>query len=282
MLIGKDTAIRTPEFHQKKERQRKFRIAAGIILFVILVGAPIYLLRNTHFLISQIEIKGNNVTKSELIQEIISKNIEGNYAWIIPKSNILLYPKHNIQTELLATVPRFNNVDIRLENTRTLVVEVSERTPFALYCKDVQDVLNPAGCFFLDASGYIFSEAPAFSGGVYQVFSSEPSFEEPLRQRFLDPQTFGKLPEFVDSLGKIGVFSKALVDKDDEFHVVLANGAVIMWKKTQDLENIHSNLESFMKDPNLNSNNKTLDRILYLDLRFGNKIFYKFRDELGV
>jgi cell division septal protein FtsQ len=279
MLIGKEKGIRTPEFHKKKEREKWIKITLLVFLLLVIVGTPIYLLRDKHFLITTIEIKGNNVTKNEEIEAVVSKHLEGNYFWLIPHSSILLYPRRAIADELSLIIPRFKKVDIELLDIHTLSVSVEERTPEALYCRDISNPALPTDCYFLDASGYIFSDAPAFSGGVYFVYSSSPSLESPLRTQFVDPDTFPLLAAFTNSLAA-PLYPKVLVDTGEEYQLVLAEGGIIKWKKTQALDDIRSNLESFVVSPTLKKQNKTIGDVLYIDLRFGNKIFYKFKGEL--
>ncbi len=124
MLIGKAKAVRTPEFHKKMERKRLIKITLYSILFIIVAAVPIYLLRTSKFLISNIEIQGNDVTKSEELQAIISKDLEGNYWFIFPHSNILLYPKKKLASDLLLAIPRLKSAKISRIDSMSIQVVV--------------------------------------------------------------------------------------------------------------------------------------------------------------
>lgn len=279
MFFGKEKGIRTPEFHKKMERKRRIRQILIILALAVLIGTPIYLLRTSRFLISAVEIKGNAVTPSEKIQAITAQDLAGNYLWIFPKSNILLYPKQKIKSDLLSQIPRLKSVDVSLSSPRSLRVSVLEREPFALYCRDVSNPNVPAGCYFLDQSGYIFAEAPAFSNGVYSVYGSDPALESPISSIYMSEEEFAPLDPFIKSLSEAGLYPQAFTLKGDEYDLTLSNKALIKWNKDDDLEKVKSNLESFVLDPAFSQESGGLDHILYIDLRFGNKVFYKFRDD---
>ncbi len=278
MILGNKNAIRTPEFDKKKKREFHIKAILWTIFVLFLLALPIYLARTKHFQITNIEIAGNNVTKNEEIQKIIADDLTGSYAWIFPHSNAALYPRSKVTNDLLAAVPRLSGVSVSLSDPHSLSVHIEERQPYALYCMDYSHPDSPTGCYFLDASGYAFSEAPAFSGGVYDVFASDPVKDPILRSQYLEPETFAPLHAFIESLGEFGVYPKVFLVKGDEYHLILSSGAHIMIKKDADLEAVRSNLESFLKNPKFDSS--TLDRFSYIDLRFGNKIFYRFKDEL--
>src|SRR6185312_15826850 len=240
-LVGNKKAIRSSEFHHKKERQRKIRLTLIALAVIIVVVGPIFLLRLKSIQISSIQISGNAVTASADIESIISNDLSGDYLWVIPKSNALLYSKNKIKNDILAAIPRISAVNVSLSGLHALSVVVSERAPFALYCTQLSDITNPSDCYFLDASGYIFSPAPAFSGGVYMIYSSTPALDNPLRQQFLPSEQFANLASFISNLSHIPVTPKIFVASADEYDLFLPSGTTIMWKPTQDLGTVYSN-----------------------------------------
>lgn len=274
-LVGNKKAIRSSEFHHKKERERKIRLTLVTLAVLVVIVGPIMLLRMKSVLISTIVVSGNEVTASSDIESIVTNDLAGDYLWVIPKSNALLYSEDKIKADILAAIPRIETVNVSLSSLHNLNVVVSERTPSALYCTNVSDITNPTGCYFLDASGYIFSAAPAFSGGVYMIYSSNPALDNPLRQQFMPASQFQNLANFLGTLSHIPVVPKVFVAKTDEDDLLLPSGTVIMWKPTQDLDTIYSNLSAFLTDPSLTKN--TPSSFLYIDLRFDDKVFYKYK-----
>jgi len=274
-LVGNKKAIRSPEFHERKERQRRILLCFIVLATVIIVVGPILILRIKSLLISTIQINGNEVTDSQDLEAIVAHDLSGNYLWVIPRSSALLYPANKIKSDILSAIPRINRVDISLTNAHSLSIVIHERTPFALYCKQIVDIKNPSDCYFLDSSGYIFSIAPAFSGGVYMVYSNDPTFDTPLRQQFMPSTQFKGLTDFVGNLSHIPLSPKIFVAKTDEYDLLLPSGTTVMWKPSQNLDAVYSNLSTFLTDPSLDKS--TISNFLYIDLRFDDKVFYKYK-----
>jgi hypothetical protein len=279
-IIGGGSGLHTPEFHKKKLWERRLKTSLQIIVLALIIGLPIYLARTSRFLISSVEIEGNSVTKSEDIQKIIGDDLSGNYAWIFPRSNTALYPKGKIVRDLMTAIPRLSDVHVERVGAKSLKVTVKERMPAAEYCTDVSDPSSPSDCYFIDDMGYIFSRAPAFSGNVYLTYKSDPFYDLPLGRQLMDADEFQKTRDFVRSLDTLGLYPRVFLIKMDEYHLLLANGAEIMWQKSEELPEVRNNLKAFFSQSSIKSETDFLKRVLYIDMRFGNKIFYKFRGEL--
>ncbi|MBX4195422.1 FtsQ-type POTRA domain-containing protein [Candidatus Parcubacteria bacterium] len=272
-LVGSREAVRSPELHKKKERVKKARYALYAILIAIFIVGPVFTLRSKSLQIRSVSLEGNQVTKEDDIRRIVTESLDGKYLWIIPKSSSLLFQRSTIERGLLAALPRLASADASLSDTKTLRVAVTERTPYALYCSDISNAENPAECFFLDETGYIFSEAPDFSGGVYMVYAADPPFDPPLRRRFLPDQSFKNLDKFARDLVKLRLEPLVVVRKHDEYDALLRSGPVLKWKSGQDLEHLALDLEAFLNESKMKAGD--ISKLQYLDLRFDNKVFYR-------
>ncbi|MBX4189410.1 FtsQ-type POTRA domain-containing protein, partial [Candidatus Parcubacteria bacterium] len=256
-------------------RQTKFTLYASLAVLILI--SPFIILRSQRLLISNIHVVGNDVTKTEDIEEVVSKDLSGSFFHLIPHSSTIFYPRNKMMRDLTGSLPRVRTAAVSLEDFHTMLVEVTERAPAALYCQNTSSATNPKGCFFIDTTGYIFGEAPAFSGGVYSIYTSEPVLDDPLKKVLLLPEVFKGLEEFLKSLANIPLYPEVLTLKDDEYDLALSSGTHVLWKKGQDLETIYSNLDSFILNPTVRK--LGISNLLYIDLRFENKVFYKFRGE---
>lgn len=278
-IIGSGKGIHSPEFHKKKVRRMRIKQALMALALGIIVGVPITLARMERFLISSVEVSGNNVAKSEHLERIVSENLSGSYFGIFPRSNAILYPEEEILKDLMEKEPRLNSVAIERVSTKRLKVEVSEREPAAQYCKNTENPNTPEDCYFLDATGYAFAPAPAFSGNVYLTYTHDTPIPEPVGKHILQNDVFAASREFVRSVGDLGIYPHVFLIKSDEYRLVLSNGAEIIWSKEASFVKMRENLAAFLGDTSIGGREDLLSRVLYIDLRFDNKIFYKFRDE---
>lgn len=136
-------------------------------------------------------------------------------------------------------------------------------------------------CYFADKGGYVFSRAPEYSGypflAVISQASSAPVSElpSPIGERILDPEDHSRITAFVSALDALSLRTHALYLRnahDVEFETNMPWS--ILWATTEDPEESVRNLDVVLQAlPNERTeSDDTLNRI---DLRFGNKVFYK-------
>jgi hypothetical protein len=276
-IVSSGKALHTSEFHQKRARKKRLKRLLGLALFILLIGLPLYLARLPRFLINNIEVQGANVVRAEDIIKIASSTISGRYGHILPRSNSFIYPGDTLEKTLEQTFPRLRSAIPTLESRKTLEVYIEERTPYALYCRDISNLELVISCYFLDDTGYIFDTAPAFSGEVYFIYSGESTSTDLIATQFLTPNKFRDLADFIKGLEDLGIYAKAFEKRGDEYHLLLANGGKILWMANDSLPMIRSNLEAFFDSDEIKKEDKFLDKVEYLDLRIENKVRYKFQ-----
>lgn len=273
-------SIHSSGFLEKKRRLYRKRIAITLTLVLGFVGISSYLTHMESFLIREIRVEGNSVTSDEEINNVVWEALDGKYLWLFPKANMVIYPSRQIKKNLLSEIPRLQEIGLELGDERYLDVIVKERTPYALYCEDVTSISDPAGCYFLDDQGFIFSHAPSFSGDVYFLYSSEVPIEKPLGKEFLPAQDFVRASQLIESMDKYNVDPRAFetVSNKGEYHLILPGSGRIIWKSSEEFDKVARNLEAFIQDEKIVGQENFFNRILYIDLRFENKVFYKFQE----
>lgn len=272
----KRNVLNTPRIQELKKKKRKVFITRALVLLVIflaLIAILFYVSRINRLNINEVRVEGNKVIDTDQIQASVQKEIDGKYLWLLPKSNILLYPKGNIRANLGNEFKRLKDIAVSLENGQTLLVSVSERTPEYTWCGDMP-VQNDEKetCYFLDKDGYIFDEAPYFSGEVYFKFYGKAS----VGTYFFEPN-FAKLILFKDTV--LGMDLKPVVlhvDEGGDIKVFLSRGPQIIFKQDADFARVAENLKAAIEtEPLLSKLKNTYSTLEYIDLRFGNKVYFK-------
>ena len=271
-IVSSGKVLNSREFYEKKKSRRRIHLILLSIGFLAILFSLVYLSRQERFLINEITVQGENVIDKEEIAQSAQHLLAGYYLWVIPRANTLIYPRRAINQSLIEKFPRLKSVDLNLGEQQRLLITVDERKPFALYCESTSD------CFFLDEDGLIFAPAPSFSSGVYFVYVTEDPILNPIGKRFMTIEEFESLSRFKETLMMLSIKSSALEIGDSEYRLSLFNSGQIIWRRDSDLVLIQSNLEAFLSDDFIRAQENFLDRILYLDLRTENKVFYKFRD----
>ncbi len=290
------------EFKKKKHKILRRKIFFLIIFFVLILVGLCFLSRWEKLNINNIEVSGNKVIETKMIEDVVKENISGYYFWFLPKTNFLLYPGEEIKRELALKFKRIKDISIGINNLTTLDVSVTERTALYTYCGDTinlqsdlpSDILSLSSvlpednkCYFMDDSGYIFDEAPFFSGEVYLKFygtTSTSNTNDPFGSYFFQPN-FSKLISFEKTLEQIGIKPAIFYAEDNgDIEMFLSSsisaqmGPEIIFKSDADFNQIAENLETVLTTEPLQSEFKNkYSSLLYIDLRFGNKVYYKFK-----
>src|ERR1035437_5303606 len=105
---------RSPRLLKKRRKRIVWRTIFIVLVAIVIVAGPILLLRMQFWQIASISVSGNSAVPSSVIQNLVQADINGNYIRVIPKSNLLLYPKKAIETDILKIFPRIKTIQISM------------------------------------------------------------------------------------------------------------------------------------------------------------------------
>lgn len=256
-----------------RRRKRRLLIFATILLFLCILAGGVVALSWAPFLrIQNVEVLGVSSVNIKTIQDETHVVLGGAYFHLFAKDNILLYPKDVLREDLLNTFPVFNSVGVRVKNFQTLQIEIVERQSQALWCGE--SIASSSPCYLLDGEGIIYAPAADFSGEVYIKYYGPTSMTG--GKRFLSADEFRQL-EALDkamaSQAKLSIVSVEVMDGIGHMH--FSNGFELIFALADDGAQLVEHFalamgaEPFIKH--------TLADFLYLDLRFGDKLYYKLK-----
>ena len=324
--------VRRAKIKSKRSKKRQGRRLRTTIIFIVVgvsfvIGGISWLAHNENILINNIRVEGAQSVDVEEIVELVEENISGNRYWIFPKKNIFVFSKNKLEAKILDEYKQIKNVVIGRDGFKAMIITISEREPFALWCdgevpagKEFADVGN---CYFVDNEGYIFASAPYFHDHIYfelygksflqtietgtvledenvdieitdmvdeeyntdenGVESAEitetASDTEYIGKHFLPPSEFVRMMQLVSSLEKIDLPTHSLVITNSGlYELSLRVGGVRRFLPTQDLHRAINELETaylkkFSSESKLDS-----EDLEYIDIRFDNKVIFKFKN----
>lgn len=267
-LVGSKRAVRTPEFHKRQERRRKFNLVVYGIIVVVLLISPVFILRSSKQLVSQIDVV-SGTTSGVALKSLVERDISGSYFGLFPKRSAFLVPKETIVADVLKAFPQLASATVSRNGLNALKLETVERTPSALYCSDK--------CYFVDETGFIFDEAPSFTPGVYSVFRSNPVLDNPVGQTLLTAEELKTLESFYTNLPRLSITPLYIQLSSTEVRIYVDGGAYLVWNRDQAPTDVFSNLETVLANKVIKL--ADLSTLEYIDLRFGEKVFYRFKNE---
>jgi cell division septal protein FtsQ len=241
----------------------------------ILLGGVVALSWAPFLRIHQLYIEGVSSVNTEAVEESVEDLTRGAYFWIFARDNIFLYPKADIIAALLAQYPVFGSVSISPQGFEALKITVKEREPAALWCGEGTELSS--SCLSMDESGAAYVLAPDFSGLVYTRYVG-PLPDGPMPRQFLTPDTFRALSAFTDEFGRrlaSTTISRVVVGEEGEVRIVCSNGFTLIYTLTDNGADVLERYDlALTADP---FTAHPLSDFEYLDLRFGDKLYYKLK-----
>ncbi|MFA5778457.1 MAG: hypothetical protein WC870_03170 [Candidatus Paceibacterota bacterium] len=296
--MQKRNVLNSPRLVELKKRRQKAilnKVLISLLGFSVIFILLAYISRFDNLNITEIQISGNKILETEILQTTVEQQISNKYLWLFPKTNILIYPKNAVKEELKEKFKRLKDVNLSIKNNKILEVSLTERIAKYTWCGTVmpaqvdplQKNVDTQKCYFLDEDGYLFDEAPYFSGEVYFKFYGLTNLnDEGIGAGFyFSEPNFKQLISFKNALESMELKPTSLyIKENDDIEIFLSRGKTlptgprIILKKDSDFDKVAENLQTAITTEPLKSKLKNkYSSLLYIDLRFGNKVYYKFQ-----
>lgn len=287
MKITRVNRVVKKSSHMARKKRRieltKKVIIIGFIVALFL-GAFLYGLYRPEINIRGVEVRGTTVLKPEAIESAVRQEISGKYFYLIPKSNILFFPEETLMLNLRDAFKRIDKISVERPNFSKIIINLSERPEHYLWCgRDfIEERSSEDPCYFVDSGGYVFSKAPFYSGNMFLEFYGLLFLGEnldPVGGTVVPEDKFRKLVDFSVNMSKLGLSpTKVLIKTDDDYELSLTLSGKILINDKNDLSKTAEYLEIALSTNPLKSEMKSKRKFLdYLDARFGNKIFFRFK-----
>jgi len=272
-LFGRKIRSRRLRASRRRYATRFLLLSGGILLSFLVLFSQVS--RIPSLLVTEIGISGNDALTEESIKEVVEEQMAGTYLLLAPRNNIFLLPKKSITASLHSLYDRIEDVSFKRDGLKKINIEIDERSPFGMWC----ETLESEECFFLDRNGIIFSKAPSFTGMPFFVYVGE-ILGEPLGNRFLEHQEFVRLNLFLQELAGLGIEIDSYVVSTDGVsnEVYMKAGGSIRFNAGDPYENIVKDLSAILDSDALGPDlEEALMELDYIDFRFGNKVYRKFK-----
>lgn len=272
--------VELPESRLRMRRRRvRIRIALLVLgAFVVVSGLLVGAAYLPFLQLQAVTVSGAQTIATSTIGTFVQERLAGTYWFVLPKSNIFLYPRQQINADLRAFYPMLASADVRFAPAavfQNLSVTVVEREPRALWCPSTTP--GPAAlCYFMDESGVVYAPAPSFSSPVYVPYFGGQSAALPWQ--YMSAQQFIALGALVDAIVRkipqeqLGGVS---VDTVGDVRMNFASGFILLFALDDAGGDIFERFTLALTAEPLTA--RQLSDFEYLDLRFGDKLYYKLK-----
>lgn len=261
---------------QIRRRKNAFKALLGLLALSVMFALVVWFFHFDFFLIKRVDVKGaDNIEENNLAGEALLE-LSGAYLGLFPKENIFIIPKDDLAAKLLDKFPRAGKIKIGRNMPSGLEIEIEERKDTALVCKG-------SVCAFADENGFVFEKASVDEESNFlklydergtSIFSSSVASPS-VGKNVLEEKEFKKILEFKE-ITDSGEFTikQVSIKEDGSYLLETSEGWNIILNSQNDVAAAFANLALSLNEE-IKGKRTELD---YVDLRFGNKVFYKFKE----
>jgi hypothetical protein len=269
-----------------KMRKRRVRAALALGVLVGCIGFA-YAIHHVSYLprftVSSVAVEGEQRLSERLVRAYAESVLEDGSFRFISRDNFLVYPKDALAAGVAASFPRIESAEVDRDSVAgtTLVLTIREREPYALWCEEVSGVATStrADCYVMDEGGYVYAKSgePADEPSTSYVFTGGlAATGTPIGMRFA-PDHIDKVRTLLDALAAAGYSpTGAKVVGGEDYFVPLQAAPLLKISFASDPSTVMRNLELVLASEELTGK---LQKIEYVDLRFGNRVYYKLKGE---
>lgn len=249
-------------------------LLGAVFVLIFVAGGLVFLLRMPFFKISEIELSGFSYLTSGELENKIREELGGNYFFILPKNSFFLLNSAALETTIISSFPRVRHLVVNKKYPNKIMISLTERSVWGIICeKSTEETAKH--CVYVDTSGFSLEEAPLTFGSLITKVAADFGVG-PWRQ-LISSSTAHSMQNIRNTLldkHNIEVIGYELSEKlPGEIRVLTSDGFKIFFLGKEPLEKsmqiLGSLLEGEIKEKK--------DMLDYIDLRFGNKVFYKYK-----
>lgn len=270
----KEHPLISKRLYSKKRLIRTSKIAFLASIPVLVFCAVSWLSFLDAFQIRDISVKGTEVLSAQAIQAKAESLLVKPFLYFFSRNTALTYPKAEIYNAVTGLGLRVEEVKVSLVSARDLGISVTERTQEALWCADGQ-------CLLIDDEGLAFDYGSSSAALVFE--SSDADVLPELGSYVATSSDFKAFMKFDKSLDKLGLMpTHVLLGKEGDITLTVATSSLkLVVAFGQNFDKTYQYLMLLKNDPTF-KNHITARDLEYIDLRFGNKVYYKPKGSLMV
>ncbi len=259
----------------RERKRRQARLIKKILLVCILCGfalaGSIGFLFSKRFEVSVVSINGAERIATDDLRAYVDEWLSQKRFGFLPERAYWVLDTDALTLGLKASFAQIREVAVTKDFPTGLEIAINEYDGWGVLCRG-----NPEECFWIDHSGIAFERAPGFSGLIVPKVRDERMREIKLGERVLSNALMRITNYFNDravSDADLQSVDFLLDAKDEVVRIKTRAGWDILLLEKTDPERAYKNLRTAV-DSDIKGRTKEL---LYIDLRYGNRIFYKFK-----
>jgi cell division septal protein FtsQ len=253
----------------RKKKRTKIKVYIFSFLSILFISLCIYLINLPNIQIKNIDIQGTIFIEKENIEQIVRTQLSEKNFLILPKSNIFLFSKKELYDRLKQD-PAIVDVKINKDYFKGIQIAITEQEKRALYCRDE----SYSDCFYVNTEGMMYSKVDEYVIAEQEIIIISENNNLQIKDTILDQSVYVGLMQFIRSIAQKNIQTAIVYIKNDgRIELKTRTGVLIINSKFDDFKKNFTNFVALFEQGILTE--ESFNTLEYVDLRFGNKVFYK-------
>lgn len=254
---------------KKQRRLLKFKIYAGVAVFLLLIVAGAYaviyspLFQVKNITVIQTNMDAEQIDADSIIQDL--KNFfvsQSKITEFLGVNNILIW--NNSKLNQFPKNSEISNLTIEKDYWhREIKITVSEREKFGIWCETPVN-----NCYWFDKNGVLFNGAPSAEGNLINKIDDFSNRPLKIGDSVLGEKLVSNLIKIFDVLEKADLGIKSLKMEKPEFQEISTESSPVIYFSLRNDPSFGLAAIESLKSTGLN-------KLEYIDLRVGNRAYYK-------
>ncbi len=254
---------------QKKKNVRKVKTYLWLVAALLVLIGLIYVLRMPYIQITEVEVTGNAFVSTQEIKNETETILNSSILGFIPRRNIFIFSQRELEMHIKKN-PAVVSVNIKKDFFNKLTVTIVEQEKEIIYCTST----DHTECLYINKTGFIYAKLSDFVIPEQEVIIYSELGQKHIEDRILDEKLYINVVSFIKSTTRYDIkIGKVYIKSDQTLEFVTRDGVRIITSIYDDFEKDFSNLIALFEKQILTK--EQLPQIEYIDVRFGNKVFYK-------
>lgn len=274
MMVGK-RSVHSRAYTRKHKHKTKFYVAFALFGIVLLVVVTWWVTNKSPLVFKSITVQGAETTSEEDVVAIATDELERR-TLIWSRNNFLLAPRDDIENRIEESFDWVKSAQVDVRKFSHVVIEIMEYTPAYVLCQSIEG----AKCFLADETGYIFAQDIYQRGTGYVVFRRDSGERIEVGTRIAPKAQFETIVTFIKGLADNDLrASEVILFETGQTELVVQGVRLIIDRNEDPAEMLGNFLLLLARETEVyESRQAFLEQTEYIDVRYGNKVFYKSKE----
>lgn len=235
----------------------------GSLLLLTIIAFFLIFLYLPFYQIEEIEITGTNLTSKEALETMIERNIRIGTKPLESRSS-LFFCESQVSTEITSRLPHIEKIQIKKIFPDKLLVKVKERDADLAWCVSSKD------CFEIDITGIAFKGAVDKEEKIEVIDDTKGNLE--LGEKVFPQNRIEEILDVKDNLKEDFNYKikKIIIPEKRSLFIKTSEGFELRFDFKGDFKKQLKRLDIFLQ-----KEIEDIKNLEYIELRYGNQIYYK-------